>query len=116
MILIIIQISFLIITSIHVYKTAKSNGYNAVLWTLLNVCVFLLIPVFIAIFIGLGLGLALAAGVVDASSVETLVIVTNIVTLIIGVAGVFWILKRVSRLNETEEFEAPPAPGFFNLE
>jgi hypothetical protein len=115
MIFLILQFAFLIISTVHVYKTAKSNGHNAVLWTLANIGVFLVIPNVIGFFLAVAMVIAVSGGQMAQSTMETLAWLLSYAMLGVGVAAVLWILKHVSKINEGAELPPPPSPKHFDL-
>ncbi len=115
MIFFILQIAFLIVTTRHVYMTAKSNGHSAVFWASINAAIFLAIPILFGILMGVGLGVAATAELISMSTAETLLMFSNLLGLGLAILAVILILKHVSRLNDSEGFEPPPAPRFFDL-
>jgi hypothetical protein len=114
MILLLLGLAFLFISTFFVYKTAKENGYNPILWSVLSfftfVGVYLVLSVTIVIIIGIGIrffrwspNLLEQGGIM----IEFFVMATS-------AACVMLILRHVNQLKDDEPFvgELPPPPNF----
>lgn len=55
-----LPIIFIIIAAIFVYRTARDNGYNAVLWTIIAIVGFAGIQIAIGLFAGILMGIGIA--------------------------------------------------------
>lgn len=115
MILGILGLVFVIIATVYTYRTAKENGYNAILWTLaafaVGFGVQIILPVLIAtvlIVILIASGNSLPKAQV---MIETPVDIIGIICLIASIVGVIFILKKVSLIREDEPI--PPSPDFY---
>jgi len=115
MFVLVLQLAFLIISTIYVFKTAKSNGHSVVLWTLLNIVGFLIAPFVLSFLFAVLAGLASSFDLVTYETAVSLATIFGWVTLGFGIACTLLILRKVSELNEEAIVEAPPEPGFFDL-
>jgi cytochrome bd-type quinol oxidase subunit 2 len=114
MVLLLLALAFLFISTFFVYKTAKENGYNAILWSVLSfftfVGVYLVLSVTIVLIIGIGIRfLGWSPNLLDQGGmmIELLVMATS-------AACVMLILRHVNQLKDDEPFvgEIPPPPDF----
>ncbi len=111
---------FILVAPIFVYRSAKQNGHNAILWTIISVVVGFGIQIIVPLIIGLIVGIVLAAkGAsqtdIQESSAMTALYVIGFVSVILSVVGVLTIMKKVNTVNESvfdKQLPPPPPPTF----
>jgi Ni/Fe-hydrogenase subunit HybB-like protein len=111
----LLQIAILIVSTRHIYKTAKSTGHNAAVWASMNAIFFLMVPIFFVALAAAGLGVAATADLVTAGTARVLVILANFAGLGFAILAVILIMRHVRTINQSERFEHPPAPDFFEF-
>lgn len=99
-----------ILLTIHVYRSAKENGRNAVLWAIINLAVIFGVQ----IFIGLSVGIAIAIGTEflgwEEGLFEKLSLPINLLGVVASLAcSYFFVVRTVVRVPE-EQFNTPPPP------
>jgi len=106
-----------IISTYYVYKTAKDNGRNAIVWALITFGVGVGIQIIIPVLIGFGIGLIMAASGSSIpeiqQSVQSVAIVISLVCLVLSFIGIALIMRYVARIPEEGSF-VPPPPDFSN--
>lgn len=115
MFFLVLQIAFIIIATIFVYNTAKQNGYNAILWSVITVAAFFGVQFLLGIIVGIILGLAMIYAGWMPDSVFGLTTIINLVILALGAGSVLLILRYVNQIKDDEFVNAPPPPSDFNL-
>lgn len=105
-------IIFVAIATIFVYKTARQNGHNAVLWTFLTIVAFLGTQFLAGLVLGIVLILGAAAQIFPENGTNAISAVFSIIALIASIGSVVLILNRVNRIKEGETPEVPPPPDF----
>ncbi len=104
--LIIFTLAFLVISTFFVYRTAKDNGYNAVLWSMASV------GIFIGIQFLFGIIYAVIMIVTKTSELNFLTSITiNLLSIAASIGGVMLILNRVNKIRDDEQLPPPP-PNF----
>ena len=103
-----------IISTYYVYKTAKDNERNAVVWALITFGVGfglqLIIPVLIGFFVGVVM-IASGSSVEEIQqSVQPFAVIIAIVCLILSFVGIALIMRHVAKLPE--DATVPPPPNF----
>ena len=93
-------IIFIVITSIFIYRTARDNGYNAVLWTVAAVSGFIVIQVAIGLFAGVLLGIGMALWDWPSTLFEDYAFLIGLVSLIPSVGFILIIWKYVNRIRD----------------
>ncbi|HEY0428190.1 MAG TPA: hypothetical protein VGC76_10450 [Pyrinomonadaceae bacterium] len=116
----ILGIVLIVVSTIYIYRTAKQNGHNAVLWTVITA----LAGVALELVIPLALGIIIAS--VWMSQGKSLLqiqqdilvpaIIIGIVCLVLNFVVVFLIMKKVSPIAEENLAEPPPPPSDFNVD
>lgn len=114
MILLLLGLAFLFISTFFVYKTAKENGYNAVLWAAASfsafVGVYLILSVTIVIIVALGIAyLGWSRNTLESGG-----IMIELIVMAASAASVMLILRHVNQIKDDEPFveELPPPPNF----
>ncbi|CAN5425804.1 hypothetical protein BH10ACI2_BH10ACI2_12540 [soil metagenome] len=105
-----IPIIFLIIISVFVYRTARDNGYNAVLWTVATAVGFLVMQFAVGVGIGI-VGLVLGW---PATFVEDYGLLISFVALVPAFILVWLIWRHVNVIRDdgVEPLPPPPPPTF----
>ena len=105
--------AFFIISTILIYRTARSNGHAPWFWVLMNFLGFIIVPTVLQVGIGIFLGILIANGAINPDSINILSILLWLVFFVASIAFAFFIMKKVSLLKEEEAFDSPPEPGAF---
>ena len=103
--------AFFIISTILIYRTARSNGHAPWFWVLMNFLGFIIVPTVIQVAIGIFLGIA--NGALSPDSIGWISILLWLLFFVASIAFAFFIMKKVSLLKEEEAFDSPPEPGAF---
>ncbi len=102
------------IATYYVYKTAKDTGRNAVGWALLTFAVGFGIQIILPIIIGIIIAIVMSASGNSIAeiqkSVENIAMIIGIACLVFSVVGIWLIMRRVSKIPESETFTSPPPP------
>jgi hypothetical protein len=107
-----IAIIFLIIATIFVYRTARDNGYNAILWAVITVITFLGVQLAVGFLIGIIFGLGMAAFGWSETSLTNNAFVFNLIALAASIGSVMLILRHVNKIPDDEPANVPPPPKF----
>lgn len=112
MIGLLLALAFLFIAAYFVYKTAKQNGFNAVLWVIITIITFFGVQIALGFAIGvvIGLGMLILQWLPD--TFEKFSFLINLISLATGVGGVILILRHVNKIPEEEANALPPPPSF----
>ena len=106
-----------IIVSWYVYKTAKENGRNGILWAFINFVAFFGAQLIFGLAVGVALGLGIALQGWDESVFEQVFQQWNILISLVGFAvGAIcsWLIVRhVTRVPDEKFYPQPPAPPTF---
>ena len=117
MIIGILGLVFVIVAAIYTYRTAKSNGHNAVLWTLAAVAAGFGVQIILPLLIGIILTVYWLATGRSVEEVQTLIEtpgnIIGIICLFASIVGVVLILRRVSLIREDDAPLPPPSPEFY---
>lgn len=115
MFLILVSLAFIIIVAIFTFKTARENGYNALLWTAISVVSFFAAPFVVGFLFAVTLTIILGPEGMMAT-LERFVFLGAIITYVPGFVVSILILRRVSKLRDDSPLvEAPPPPGRLGL-
>lgn len=112
MIILLLTIAFLVVSTIFVYRTAKDNGYNAILWTFISVAVFIGVQIFIGLTYAIVLAVLNWGHPIPAENYSGISTIVNFISIAAGVAGVLLILRHVNTLKDDETIDLPPPPTF----
>ena len=95
-----LPIVFIIVTAILIYRSARENGYNAVLWTVAAVLGFIGIQVAIGLFLGVLLGIGMAVWNWPSTMLEDYAFAIGLLSLIPAAGFVLIIWKYVNRIRD----------------
>lgn len=110
MFFLILQIAFIIIATIFVYKTAKDNGYNAILWAAIAVITFFGVQFILGIIVGIFWALGMIYLNWTPESEFGLTMIINLIILALGAGSVLLILRHVNQIRDDEIVDSPPPP------
>lgn len=106
---------FVIIATVYTYRTAKSNGHNAVLWMLTAFAVGFGVQIIIPFIIGVVLGIVLMTSGHSIAEVQSMIQapagIIGFICLFISIIGVVLVLRRASTIREDDTL--PPPPDFY---
>jgi hypothetical protein len=111
---------FVIIAPYFVYRSAKQNGHNAVLWTLLALAAGIGLQIILPLLIGTIITVfALIKGLTAEEIQQSIQGPANVIALVclfLSIVGVFLIMRRVNTVRDSPESYAPtpPAPPKFD--
>ena len=103
-----------ILITYYVYKNAKQNGRNAVLWAVINVVVIIAVQLLVGI-----IGIAVLAATDNSFSADTFSsfngvgILINLVSVAASLIASYFIYRYVSSVPADKQFVAPPPPPQF---
>ena len=105
----------IIVVTVHVYRTAKQYGRNAIAWTLTTLGIGFGIQLILPFFIGIVIGVVMLAGrsspeQIQAAMTSAPAIIINIACIILSVIVVFLVLRHISKIPEEIDFTPPPSP------
>jgi hypothetical protein len=95
-----LPIIFVIITAIFIYRTARDNGHNAVLWTVVAVVGYLIIQLGIGLFAGVVIGIGIAAWGWPESALQDYNLLIGLGALVPAIGYVLIIWKIVNRVKD----------------
>ena len=101
-----VPIIFLIIVSVFVYRTARDNGYNAVLWTAATAVGFLAVQFAVGLAVGIG---ALVLGW-PATFVQDYQLLISFAALVPAFILVWLIWRHVNVIRDDGVAPEPPPP------
>lgn len=108
-----IAIIFAIVATISVFRSAKQNGYNAVLWAVITVVVFIGGQLLFGLAIGIFIGIGSQLWGWSPTLVYDYQLLIGLVALIPSVIGVLLILRHVNKVRDDGFNAAPPPPPTF---
>ena len=103
---------FLIIAAIFVYRTAKQNGYNAVLWTCISIAVFIGAQIVVSVITGIILGMI--SGDLSVNTFETYSFPIGLISLAAGIGSVMLMLRHVNEMPEEKTSTSLLPPSKFD--
>ncbi len=107
----------IVICAIQVYKTAVDAGRTPALWTLRTIGVGLFFQFILPFVIGLGIGvyLLISGTPLEKSAINAfgLMFIFEIVCLILGVVGMFFVMNRAAIIPDEERGTSPTPPFQF---
>lgn len=110
----ILGLVLVVVSTILIYRSAKQNGHNAILWTaisaLAGVGLQLIIPIIAGIIIA---AFGISAGKSLAQIQDEMIgpgIVIGIICLILNIVVVILIIKKISLIAEEKPVTPPPPP------
>ena len=95
-----LPIIFVIITSIFIYRTARDNGHNAVLWTVAAAVGFIVIQFGIGLMAGIFIGVGMALWDWPQSALEDYNLLIGLGALVPAIGYVMIIWKIVNRVKD----------------
>ena len=93
-------IIFIIVTAVLIYRSARDNGYNAVLWTIAAVVGFIVIQITVGLFAGIVLGIGMAVWNWPPTLFDDYALLIGLLSLIPSVGFVLIIWKYVNRIRD----------------
>ena len=114
MILLLIGLAFLFISTFFVYKTAKENGYNAVVWAAASFFAFIGVYLFLSVTIVIVVSIGIAYLGWARNTLESGGMVIELIVMAASAGSVILILRHVNQMKDEEPFieEIPPPPDF----
>jgi hypothetical protein len=105
----------MIVMTVQTYKTARDNGRNAVLWSLLTLGVGLAFQFVIPLLIGVVLGIVwVMQGTTDPADLQAKIygpgIIIGIVCLVLSLVGMWLVFKQASKVPDVPYPSTPPPP------
>lgn len=103
---IILIVLFAVVAPLFVYVTAKKNNHKPVYWALIALAVGVAFQVVLPFIVGIILAVVLVSQGTSPNAVEETIkgywLTISIPCLILSVAGVFLVIRRVSKVNRAE--------------
>jgi F0F1-type ATP synthase assembly protein I len=110
---------FVLVAPFFVYKNAKQNGHNAVLWTIISIVAGLGVQFFIPLMIGMTIAIYWSIKGYSEDEITAAFqgpgTIIGIISLIVSIVGVLAVMKKVNTIPE-EAFltvQPPPPPPTF---
>ncbi|MGI9034528.1 MAG: hypothetical protein ACR2GD_00685 [Pyrinomonadaceae bacterium] len=114
----IIGLVVIIVAPFFIYRNAKQNGHNPILWAALafgaGIGLQIILPLLIGIVWGIVMALKGKPPAVIQQSIQGYAAIIGVISLALSVGGVLLIMRRVNSIRDTEEVNLPPAPPNFN--
>jgi small-conductance mechanosensitive channel len=104
----------MIIAAIFVYRTARDNGYNAILWTFIAVVVFLGVQFLIGILFGVIVLIGNTAWGWPTSTIQDYSFIMGLLATVPAIGAVLLILRHVNTIKDDEPANPPPPPPTFD--
>ena len=101
---------FVIIAAVFVYRTARDNGYNALLWTVIAVVAFLGVQFLIGVLFGVIVYIGNMAWGWPLSVINDYSFIVGLVALVPSIGAVLLILRHVNTIKDDEPVNSPPPP------
>ena len=112
-----LPIIFLIIISVFVYRTARDNGYNAVLWTVATAVGFFVVQLAVGLGIGIFLGLGITLWGWSPTIIADYQLIVGFIALVPAFILVWLIWRHVNVIRDDGVTpESPPPPPVFDSE
>lgn len=108
-----LPIIFVIIASVFVYRTARDNGYNAVVWTIVTIVAFLGIQFLTGILFGVVVALGNAVWGWPLTLIQDYSLIVGLLALVPSIGAVLLILRHVNTIKDDDPVSAPPPPPSF---
>ena len=105
-----IPIIFMIIAAIFVYRTARDNGYNAILWTFIAVVAFLGVQFLIGILFGVIVLIGNRVWGWPMSVIGDYSFILGLLAIVPAIGAVLLILRHVNTIKDDEPLISPPPP------
>jgi Na+/pantothenate symporter len=111
---------FVLVAPFYVYKNAKQNGHNAILWTMISVVAGFGVQILIPLILGFIIAVYYAMKGYSETAINDAIqgpgTIIGLIALIVSIVGVLSIMKKVNTIPE-EAFlttQPPPPPPNFN--
>ena len=115
----ILGLVLVVVATILIYRTAKQNGHNAILWTTISALVGLALQIIVPIVAGIIIAtVGVSAGKSLAQIQEEMLgpgLIIGIICLILNFVVVVLIMKKVALVAEEKPGTLPPPPTDFNI-
>lgn len=108
-----IAIIFVIIASVFVYRTARDNGYNAVVWTIVTIVAFLGIQFLTGVLFGVVVTIGNAGWGWPLTLIQDYSLIVALLALVPSIGAVLLILRHVNTIKDNDPVSAPPPPPSF---
>ena len=105
-----LPIIFIIVTAILIYRSARDNGYNSVLWTVAAIVGYVVIQLAIGLFFGIVLAFGIEIWGWPSTSLEDYSFVIGLVALVPAAGFVLIIWKYVNRIRDDHIPTAKKSP------
>jgi hypothetical protein len=114
MVLLLLSLAFLFISTFFVYKTAKENGYNAILWAAVSFCTFIGVYLILSVTIVLVISLGIYFLGWSKNMLNDGGLVLDFIITAASAASVMLVLRHVAQLKDEEPLaeSLPPPPNF----
>lgn len=103
---------FLIVATVFIYRTARSNGYNPILWSVVTVAVFFGIQIAFSLILGIILAIGTAVWGWSPDALEAYSFPLGLVVLAASIGGIMLVLRHVNTIRDDESVNLPPPPTF----
>jgi membrane protein implicated in regulation of membrane protease activity len=114
----ILGLIFVLIAPIFIYRTAKQNGHNPLLWAAISVAAGIGIQIILPVLFSLAVGIVMVSTGRNVNEVQEAIqqssSVFGIICLVLSVLGVYLVMRRVSKIPEDISFSTPPEPPPFD--
>jgi hypothetical protein len=112
-----IGLILLILAPIYIYRNAKQNGHNAILWTVITIAIGLFGQLFLPLMIGITIGIVMAMNGATETEIENSItpytFIINIASIVVTAFGYFFVANKINKVKDDEVYQKPPAPNEF---
>ena len=112
--LMILGIVAIVVFTIQVYKSARSNNRDARGWAALTAVIGLGLQFAVPVFVGFAMGIYLVASGTPLEDLQTgyfgLFTVVGVVGIVLSIVGMYLVMNHVSRIPDERPETAPPPP------
>ncbi len=114
-----IGLILLILAPIYIYRNAKQNGHNAVLWTVITIAIGIFGQLVLPLMIGITAAIVMSVSGSSETEIEKTVtsysFIISIASIVVTGFGYYLVANKINKINDDEFFQKPPAPNeFFN--
>lgn len=110
----ILGLIFIVIAAVFIYRFAKQNGRNAIVWALVALVVGFGVQIVIPIIIGIAIAVIMLSSGSTKRELEQVSMsyayIINISFMILSVLALALIMRQVAKIPEEKSFAAPPSP------
>ncbi len=103
-----------ILITYYVYKNAKENGRNAVLWAVINIAVILTVQIAVGIIALIFMWLAAGNTFNLENPYSGYDLLVNLIGVAVSLFASYLVYRHVTRVPETVFRQSPPPPPTFN--